>query len=548
MTAERWEQIAEVYHSARELKRDERWAFLAKMCAGDDCLRREVESLLSADAEAGDFIAEPIVKNAASVFNVEAESSLEGKNLAHYQILSRIGAGGMGEVYLAEDLKLGRLVALKILPEEFCGDPDILQRFRIEARAAATLNHPCIATLYSVEESGGCYFITLEYVAGENLADVISASETDLETALDLFICLADALAHSHEQGIVHRDIKPGNVMIKTDGVPKILDFGLAQIDRAKDVHFASDLKLTRDGQIFGTPSYMSPEQAEGKEVDHRSDVFSFGVLMYETITGTRPFKGDSYASIVSELLKTEPPSVAKLKPETPVALARLIERCLHKSRRKRPQSMREICAVLEETKAAIEAGVLRDSSAKLLSPEPKKVSLRWIFAPLVLLVAIAAFAVYYLTRQSPPPVISFDNMTLRKLSQTTTSGSRTSRPTENPSFIIRLKKMTVALFGFGASKKKTRCNSSRRSPFYFGAVLAPRLTGRRFSTSPPNRTRGTERFTGFPRSAARRANWLTRRTMSARCQPTAIAFCLCAMASAGRLFRQKLRTAATSV
>jgi serine/threonine protein kinase len=206
-----------------------------------------------------------------------------------------------------------------------------LQRFRIEARAAAALNHPCIATLYAVEEIDDGYFIALEHVAGENLADVIAAGDFDLDISLGWFLCLADAFAHSHERGVIHRDIKPGNVMIKADGVPKILDFGLAQIDRAKDFHSASTLKLTQNGQVFGTPSYMSPEQAEGKEVDHRSDIFSFGVLMYETVTGERPFKGDSYDSIVGEILKTEPPPVSKLNPETPPALARLIERCLHK-------------------------------------------------------------------------------------------------------------------------------------------------------------------------------------------------------------------------
>lgn len=418
MTPERWEQITEIYHSALELDSSEQKNFLEKVCAGDDRLRREVESLLAADAEAGDFIAEPIVKNAASVLKIETELSLEGKKLAHYRIVSPIGAGGMGEVYLAEDLKLGRRIALKILPDEFGGDAQILQRFRIEARAAAALNHPCIATLYSVEEIENCYFITLEYVAGENLADVISRGETDLETSLNLFLCLADALAHSHEQGVVHRDIKPGNVMIKADGVPKILDFGLAQIDRAKDVHSASTLKLTQNGQIFGTPSYMSPEQAEGKAVDHRSDIFSFGVLMYETVTGTRPFKGDGYASIVSELLKTEPPSVAELKPETPFPLARLIERCLHKSRGRRPQSMREVCAVLEEIKAAVEAGASSDSFAKRLLPKPETSARLWIFTVLSLFIAaFSVFAFYYFRPTQPP--IHFANMTLRKLSQT---------------------------------------------------------------------------------------------------------------------------------
>jgi serine/threonine protein kinase/WD40 repeat protein len=418
MTPERWAQITEIYHSAQELDSARRSNFLEQACAGDASLRREVESLLAADAEAQSFIARPALSDAAALLATEYAPSLIGRNLGHYRVISRIGAGGMGEVYLAEDSKLGRRVALKTLPGEFCGDPHILQRFKIEARAAATLNHPCIATLYSVEEIDDRYFITLEYVAGENLADVISAGETDLDVSLDWFLCLADALAHSHEQGVIHRDIKPGNVMIKTDGVPKILDFGLAQIDRAKDFHSASNLKLTHNGQVFGTPSYMSPEQAEGKAVDHRGDIFSFGVLMYEVITGTRPFKGDSYASIISELLKSEPPPVAEIKPETPLLLTRLIERCLRKSRTERPQSMREICAVLEDAKAAVEAGVSVDSFARRLLPKPESSSRPWIFAFIGLFIASFSVVAYYYFRPDSPP-INFANMTLRKLSQT---------------------------------------------------------------------------------------------------------------------------------
>ncbi|NJM54214.1 MAG: serine/threonine protein kinase [Blastocatellia bacterium] len=284
---------------------------------------------MKANSEAGDFISQPVIKDIAPLLTKENKGSLISQNLAHYHIISLLGAGGMGEVYLAEDTKLGRKVALKTLPSEVAKNEGILQQFKIEARAVATLNHPNVSTLYSVEETDGCHFITLEYVEGKTLGELILKDGLDVKVFLEWFVCIADALAHSHEKGIVHRDIKPGNIMITESGAPKILDFGLAQIDRHLASEHISTLKMTQPGQIMGTPSYMSPEQAEGKEIDARSDIFSLGVVMYEAITGTRPFVGDSYATIVGNLLKTEPPSVSDIKPKVPYLLARLISRCL---------------------------------------------------------------------------------------------------------------------------------------------------------------------------------------------------------------------------
>jgi serine/threonine protein kinase len=420
MTPERWEQVGKIYHSALELKADERCAFLDRACADDETLRQEVESLLAADENAASFIAEPAIKDAAAILSLKDSPSLEGKSLGHYRILSKLGAGGMGEVYSAKDSKLGREVALKTLPEELCCDPIMLQRFRTEARAAATLNHPCIATLYSVEDVDGCHFITMEFVGGKTLADMIPQNGLDLKVFLEWFIPLADALSHAHERGIVHRDIKPSNIMITPEGVPKILDFGLARIDNASVAEDAETVLIkTQKGQIVGTPAYMSPEQAEGKEVDHRTDIFSFGVVMYEALTGERPFKGNSYAALVSELLKSEPKPIAELKPEIPFLLARLVMRCLSKERRHRYQTMREVRVVLEEIKAAIEAGVSMDKTPKSLLFKTS-FSPRWFVAPIILLIVlVAAFAVYRLTQKSSPPPINFENMTLRKLSQT---------------------------------------------------------------------------------------------------------------------------------
>jgi serine/threonine protein kinase/WD40 repeat protein len=422
MTPERWEQITEIYHSALELGISERRAFLDKACAGDDALRREVESLLEADSEAGDFIAQPAFHDAASMLTVQADAPLQpGQNLGHYRIISRLGAGGMGEVYLARDLRLNRDTAVKVLPASFAGNANYLRRFRTEAEAAATLNHPNVAVVYSVEKVDGHLFITMEYVAGKTLDALIPANGFETKNFLDLFIPLADALAQAHEKGVIHRDIKPGNIIITPEGTPKILDFGLAQIDRPKASEDESTLRITETGQIFGTPSYMSPEQAEGRQVDHRSDIFSFGVVMYEAITGTRPFKGDSYASIISNLLKTEPISVSQIKSETPYLLARLISRCLSKSRGGRFQSMREVRAILEETKAALDAGVSMESASNPFLLKQKTVSRWWLVAPAVLIFLLSISAYYYFQASPAEPPLNFANMTLRKLSQSGT-------------------------------------------------------------------------------------------------------------------------------
>ncbi|HEX8249327.1 MAG TPA: protein kinase [Pyrinomonadaceae bacterium] len=431
MTPEQWEQISEIYHSALEIDSSERRkAFLERMCANDEFLRREVESLLAADSELGDFIAEPVVKDIAPLLTAEnaPSPSLAGKSLGHYRIVSLIGLGGMGEVYLAKDSKLNRSVAIKTLPVSLSGDPNHLRRFQTEAKAAATLNHPNVATIYSVEEIGNQPFITMEYVEGKSLDTFIPAGGLDLKTFLEWFVPLADALSHAHEKGIIHRDIKPGNIMITAEGVPKILDFGLAQIDKAvtaaasAGAEDSSTLDMTEPGQIFGTPSYMSPEQAEGRQVDHRSDIFSLGVVMYQALAGERPFRGSSYAAIVSELMTKEPRAVGEIKTGTPFLLSRLVMRCLCKDRRKRFQSMREVRAILEETKASVEAGEsLKSSSLRFLKSKSKSSGRGWILAPLALLAIVAAsFALYRFFQDKPPQSpISFENMTLRKLSQT---------------------------------------------------------------------------------------------------------------------------------
>ncbi|MBX3277425.1 MAG: PD40 domain-containing protein [Acidobacteria bacterium] len=396
MTPERWEQVGEIYHAASELDGEARESYLQVACSGDEELRREVESLLRASEGESNLVDKPLGAAAAELFDPGKTVTLVGRKLGPYQIQTHLGAGGIGEVYLARDTRLGRTVALKTLSSTFAADPHWLQRLKTEASAAATLNHPNIATVYSVEEIDDCSFITMEYIDGAPLSALIPEGGLDLPRFYEWFLPLADALAHAHEHGITHRDLKPGNVMITHDGAPKLLDFGLARIDRPADKAAtpAADPDtgdseregLTRAGQILGTPSYMSPEQARGEAVDQRADIFGFGVVMYEALTGQRPFQGDSYAAIISEVLKVDPPTVSDLKPETPDLLARLIGKCLRKERRSRFQTMREVVALLYESRDSTPRSSGRIRSAVIRAR--RRISARLVIAALSLIVA----------------------------------------------------------------------------------------------------------------------------------------------------------------
>ena len=300
--------------------------------------------MLAANDEAGTFIDGNAAKDVGHLFSNEKSINLSGESLGHYEIISELGSGGMGKVYLARDSKLNRPIAVKALPVSFSGQADYVKRFQIEAEAAATLNHPNVATVYSVEETDEQqFFITMEYVEGKSLDAMIPAEGLDQRTFLEWFVPITDALVHAHEKNIVHRDIKPRNIMITPAGIPKILDFGLARINKTNDENGTTDLNLTKTGQVMGTPAYMSPEQAEGKPTDYRTDIFSLGVVMYEAITGKKPFSGDNFASIISKVMTTTPVDIAVIKPDVPYLLSRLIMKCLNKEPRHRYQSMNEV-------------------------------------------------------------------------------------------------------------------------------------------------------------------------------------------------------------
>lgn len=415
MTPEEWEKVSQLYHAASELEGDARSAYLAQHCDGDDALRREVESLLAAEAEAGDFISSPVAGAFASDL-MKMDGPAPGDMLGHYRILSRLGSGGMGEVFLAEDTKLDRKVALKTLSAVFDGDESFLRRFQIEARAAANLNHPNIATVYSVEEQDGRPFIAMEYIDGVTLDARVPPGGVDPDTFVRWFVPLADALSHAHSRGVVHRDIKPGNIMITSDGVAKILDFGLAFFSPTAARQNADD--ITRPGQILGTPSYMSPEQATGKDIDHRSDIFSLGVVMYESLTGRKPFTGDSNAEIVSNLLKSEPASIVSVKPAVTPDLSDLIAGCLEKRRRSRPQDMLVIRDELQRFRRLTDS----DTSGSFSQRFYRQVRSGRVWPNLVgaaIVVALAFVGWFYFSRPEPPlPPLNVSNLTIRKLSQ----------------------------------------------------------------------------------------------------------------------------------
>jgi serine/threonine protein kinase/tetratricopeptide (TPR) repeat protein len=313
---ERSRRIAEIIAEALHLPPGELPAFLDEACGGDAVLRRQVEALLAA-----------------------RDQTLSGdapRVLSHYRILGRLGSGGMGEVYLAEDQKLGRRVALKLLPPELAQNPQRLARFRREARAVAALNHPNIVTLHSIEEDQGVPFLTMERVEGVTLRDKIVPGGLDADELLRLALPLADAVAAAHAQGITHRDLKPANVMISGDGWLKVLDFGLAR-RTLEDGEASAD--LTADGRVLGTVPYMSPEQAKGFPADWRSDVFSLGTVLYELATGEHPFAAPSPAETVSKILRDTPEPAAELPP----ALRSIIDRCLQKDPDLRYQNAGEL-------------------------------------------------------------------------------------------------------------------------------------------------------------------------------------------------------------
>ena len=355
-----WTTVKRIHQSALDVDPSERAALVDGLCGGDEALRREVHSLLTYATDAESFLE----RRAADIMTATApsgephETALVGRTVSHYQVLSLLGAGGMGEVYLACDSRLDRTVALKILPGEFAADPERMQRFAREARAASALNHPNVATIYDVGESDGIRFIVMEHVEGETIAGRIGRPLRPSEV-VDIAVQAADALDVAHAKGITHRDIKPANLMLTHRGVVKVLDFGVAKVNRSEEVRPHGDWTVepvTAVGSVVGSGPYMSPEQVVGGDADPRSDVFSLGVVIYQMATGQLPFSGSTRAELTDHILHAAPEPMTRLNPDLPPELERVTLKCLDKRRDDRYQSARELLTDLWPLKRQLDA------------------------------------------------------------------------------------------------------------------------------------------------------------------------------------------------
>ena len=362
MSDSRWQRIEEIFHQAAELAPQARPAFLDQACAGDEPLRKEIESLLAHEAEEGSTLAQAVVEAGGAAGSMDED--LSGRTIGPYKVLGRIGAGGMGVVYRARDSRLGRDVALKFLPAEVVGDASRRQRFEKEARAVAALNHPNICTLYDV----GPNYLVMELIEGQTLAERIAAGPIPLKETLEIACQIAEALEAAHKKGVVHRDLKPANVKLTAAGKVKVLDFGLAkvsmeQIDAAAPTETMT--ARTEPGLMMGTVGYMSPEQVRGLSVDQRTDLFSFGVVLYEMVARERPFTGSSAMAVCGAILHTEPRGLGdSLAPRT---LKAIIRKLLEKDPANRHASAEQVHWELKALETSLApARTLRLSSKSL--------------------------------------------------------------------------------------------------------------------------------------------------------------------------------------
>jgi len=390
VTPERWKRIEELYDRALAREPGERERFLAEACGGDEELRREVDSLLSNAEQGEDFLERPALEVAARRYVSTVMVDLTGRKLGRYEVLSRVGRGGMGEVYRARDTRLKRQVALKVLPPERLADPERKRRFEQEARAASALDHPNIVTIHDIDQAEGIEFIAMEYVEGQTLAERIGRKGLPVPEALKYAVQIADALAAAHQAGIVHRDLKPANMMVTEKGTVKVLDFGLAKLTEPPQQEGEASTETARastvEGTVLGTVAYMSPEQVQGLAVDARSDVFAFGSVLYEMLTGRQPFQGESTISTMSAILRDTPEPVTKVRHEVPPDVERIVRRCLEKDREARYRSGAELCKDVEACGSRFTA---RQRGLRAMLRRPRVL----VFSAAILLVLVGAVA-----------------------------------------------------------------------------------------------------------------------------------------------------------
>ena len=334
MADQNWQKVREVFDSALRQKPDERRTFVEEVCGEDKTLLAEVESLLLSLGSAESFMETPAVAKVADVIEAEMRHLEKGQNLGHYEIIEQIGEGGMGEVYLAKDTRLNRQVALKLLANHITADKNRVSRFRQEAFATSALNHPNIVTIYEIGEWQGSHFIATEFVDGITLRSLLGEKKTSVSEALELALQIAGALSTAHGAGIIHRDIKPENIMIRSDGLVKILDFGIAKYMPSGNGHRA--LVETEVGEVIGTAAYMSPEQTRGLEIDQRTDIWSLGVILYEMVAGKLPFSGKTNSDRIAAILEHEPEPLTRIRGNLPPELEQITRRALAKNKNDR--------------------------------------------------------------------------------------------------------------------------------------------------------------------------------------------------------------------
>ena len=350
MDLERWRQIEQIYYDVLEAPPDGRNLLLDSACGSDPELRREVESLLRSDSHAGDFLSSRKLRDHIARIGSPADVGMVGSEVGPYRILSAIGAGAMGEVYLARDMRLDRQVALKVLPTRFTDDPGRVARFVREAKAASALNHPNIITIHEIGQTGRTWFIAAEFIQGVTLRERLADGPLALADSVDIAMQCAVALDVANQAGILHRDIKPENIMIRADGLVKVVDFGLARMSEAPHEGGPGD---TQAGLVMGTPRYMSPEQARGEPIDERSDIFSLGSVLYEMVTGRPAFPGNTVADVFAALLGP----ISPLGECAPEALEKTVLKALEKDRKRRYQSMKELAQALDDCKEVARSG-----------------------------------------------------------------------------------------------------------------------------------------------------------------------------------------------
>jgi serine/threonine protein kinase/WD40 repeat protein len=398
MTLERWKQVKEILHGAMQKESHERSTFLDQACKDDPSLKPEVESLLASRAGISDGLLQTALPEQIALG--------KGARLGPYEIVSLIGAGGMGEVYRARDTALKRDLAIKVLPNSYTSDPDRSRRFQQEAEATAALNHPNILTIYQVGSDNGTFYIAAELLQGESLRDKLLAGRLTLRSAIEYGVQIARGLAAAHEHEIVHRDLKPENVFITKDGRVKILDFGLAKLtQRTSNVGDMAPTRTlaTEPGVVMGTVAYMSPEQVQGKTVDHLSDVFSFGQVLYEMLAGRRAFQKPSAVETMTAILTEDPPALAQVAPNVPVALQRVVHRCLEKSSEQRFQAASDLGYALE---------ALSDSGGFPMVSAPaaeRPTWQKWILAGAAVALIAAAIGILIARHRSETPPLQME-------------------------------------------------------------------------------------------------------------------------------------------